>query len=179
MLDKIKTAVYCRTSTEEQHPENQLYELREYCKRQGWEIYKEYSDKISGVKESRPALDLMMQDARQKHFDIVVVWKLDRLGRSLQHLIQIIQEWKNKGIGFVCTTQNIDTTTPSGNLIFHIFGAIAEFERELITERIKLGIKRRIAEGKIQGRPKGAKDKGRRRTSGYNMRWQKKRNYPL
>ena len=167
----MKIAIYCRTSTEEQHPENQLLELREYCKRQGYEIYKEYIDQISGIKESRPALDMLMQDARLKYFDIVIVWKLDRLGRSLSHLIQVIQEWKNKKIDFICTTQGIDTTTSTGQFIFHIFGAIAQFEREMITERIRLGIKRRKAEGKPLGRLKGAKDSVPRKRLGYYERW--------
>lgn len=157
---------------------NQLIVLREYCARQGYDVYKEYSDKISGAKESRPAFDVLMQDARQKYFDIVVIWKLDRLGRSLQHLIQIIGEWKNKGIGFVCTTQNIDTTTPSGTLIFHIFGAIAEFERQLITERIRLGLARARKEGKKLGRQKGARDKKARKRLGYFQRWSNKKTSP-
>lgn len=169
----MKIAIYVRTSTQDQHPENQLIELRAYAKRNKWKVYRAYSDQISGVKESRPGLDLLMQDARDKKFSAVLIWKLDRLGRSLQHLIQVIQEWKNKGINFICMTQNIDTTTPSGQLIFHIFGAIAEFERELITERINLGIARRKKQGKPMGRPEGSKDKKRRRTSGYVNRWAK------
>lgn len=170
----LRVAIYCRTSKLDQHPENQLLELREYAKQQGWRIYKEYIDQIPGSKESRPALDRLMQDARQKKFDLILIWKLDRLGRSLQHLIQIVQEWRNKGINFICKTQNIDTTTPSGNLIFHIFGAIAEFERELIRERILLGLVRRKKQGKKLGRPKGSKDKKRRRRAGYINRYLKK-----
>jgi DNA invertase Pin-like site-specific DNA recombinase len=171
----MKVALYARTSTDEQHPENQFIALREYCERNKLEVYKEYTDQISGAKESRPGLDLLMQDARQGYFQAVVIWKLDRLGRSLQHLIQIIQEWNNKGINFIAITQNIDTTTPGGKLIFHIFGAIAEFEREIITERIKLSMARLKKEGKLRGRPFGAKDKKRRRTSGYNLRWQNRK----
>jgi len=167
----MKVAIYVRTSKLDQHPENQLIELREYAKQQGWVVYKEYTDQISGAKESRPALNDLMRDARDKCFDAVLIWKLDRLGRSLQHLIQIIQEWQNKGVNFICKTQNIDTTTPSGRLVFHIFGAIAEFERQLIRERILLGLARRKKEGKVMGRPMGSKDKKRRRTSGYINRW--------
>lgn len=174
---EIKVALYARTSTRDQHPENQIRVLRDYADLRKYEIYKEYIDKISGVKESRPQLDLLMQDARTKKFDAVVVWKLDRLGRSLQHLLQIIQEWKNLGVDFICTTQDINTTTPSGKLIFHIFGALAEFEREIITERIKIGVKRKKDElekkGLKYGRPKGSKDKKPRRKSGYYNRWNK------
>lgn len=171
--NKMKVAIYARTSKLDQHPENQLIDLREYSKQQGWEITKEYIDQISGAKESRPALNELMVDSRANLFDTVLIWKLDRLGRSLQHLIQIIQEWQNKDINFICKTQSIDTTTPSGKLIFHIFGAISEFERELIRERILLGLARRKKEGKLMGRPKGSSDKKRRRRSGYIARWNK------
>jgi Site-specific recombinases, DNA invertase Pin homologs len=136
----MKVAIYARTSTEEQHPENQVNELKEYAQRCGHEVSGVYVDYISGAKESRPQLDLLMQDARQKKCEAVLIWKLDRLGRSLPHLIHILEEWHNRGIGLICMTQNIDTTTPAGKLVFHIFGAIAEFERELVKERIKLSI---------------------------------------
>ncbi len=157
----MKVAIYARVSLEEiergQNPENQLMELREFVKRKGWEIYKEYVDRISGAKESRPALNDLMNDARHMHFKAVVVWKLDRLGRSLAHLIQIINEWQKLGVDFICLTQPIDTTTPGGKLIFYIFGAIAEFERDLIRERTLAGIKRARKEGKRIGRPKLSK----------------------
>jgi len=106
-----------------------------------------------------------MFDARDKKFDSVVIWKLDRLGRSLKHLLNIAEEWHNKGIGFICTSQSIDTTSPSGKLVYAILGAIAEFERELISERTKLGQKYAVNIGKR------GKDKKKRRTSGYNVRW--------
>jgi len=169
----MKVAIYVRVSTSDQHPENQLIALEEYCKLRDWEITEEYTDKISGMKESRPSLDKLMQDARQRKFDIVLVWKLDRLGRSLQHLIQIIQEFKNLEIKFVCKTENIDTTTAQGELIFNIFGAIAQFERQLIVERIKLGLERRKKQGLKLGRPFGSKDKKRRKKSGYYLRYRK------
>jgi len=153
----MKVALYCRVSKEEQIPENQEFELSDYAKNRDFEIYKTYTDKISGVKDSRPALNELMTDARNKCFDAVIVWKLDRLGRSLQHLIQIIQEWKNLNIDFICKTEPIDTTSASGELIFHIFGAIAQFERQLITERINLGLDRARKQGKHIGRPKGKK----------------------
>jgi len=170
----MKVALYCRVSKEEQIPENQEFELSDYAKNRDFEIYKTYTDKISGVKDSRPALNELMTDARNKCFDAVIVWKLDRLGRSLQHLIQIIQEWKNLNIDFICKTEPIDTTSASGELIFHIFGAIAQFERQLITERINLGLDRARKQGKHIGRPKGKKDTKIRRKSGYYQRWSKK-----
>lgn len=172
----MRIAIYCRVSKEEQNPENQIIELENYAKEKGFKIFNCYIDKISGVKDSRPALNHLMIDARNKCFDAVIVWKLDRLGRSLQHLIFMIQEWENLGIQFICKTQNIDTTSPSGKLIFHIFGAIAEFERQLIRERINLGLNRARKQGKHIGRPKGRKDNPRkpRRKSGYYQRWSKK-----
>lgn len=176
----MKVGIYCRVSKEDQHPENQIIELTEYAENRGFDVFHTYVDKISGAKDSRPALNELMIDARNKCFDAVLVWKLDRLGRSLQHLMQIVQEWYNLGIQFICKTQEIDTTTASGKLIFHIFGAIAEFERELITERIHLGIKRARKKGKHLGRPKGKKDDPRkpRRKSGYYQRWAGKKLSP-
>ena len=170
----MKVALYCRVSKEEQNPENQELELKDFAKNRDFKIYETYTDKISGAKDSRPALNELMTDARNKYFDAVIVWKLDRLGRSLQHLIQIIQEWKNLNIDFICITEPIDTTSASGELIFHIFGAIAQFERQLITERINLGLERARKQGKPIGRPKGKKDTKIRRKSGYYQRWSKK-----
>lgn len=166
-------AIYARVSKEDQHPENQVIELSDYAQSRGFRVYKTYIDRISGSKDSRPALNELMIDAREKRFNAVLVWKLDRLGRSLQHLIQVIQEWENLGIQFICKTQDIDTTKPYGRLIFHIFGAIAEFERELIRERIYLGLERAKKQGKQLGRHLGSKDKKRRKRSGYIQRWSK------
>jgi len=170
----MKVAIYCRVSTEDQHPENQVISLTKYAQDRGFEIYDTYVDRASGSKDSRPGLNGLMIDARQKKFDAVLVWKLDRLGRSLQHLIQVISEWKNLGIQFICMTEPIDTTSPSGELIFNIFGAIAQFERQLIIERIHLGLDRARKQKKVLGRPKGKKDSKVRRKSGYYQRWAKK-----
>ena len=109
-----------------------------------------------------------MMDARNKLFNIVIIWKLDRLGRSLKHLLKIAEEWQKQGIDFICVSQNIDTTSASGKLVFHILGAISEFERELISERTKLGLKNAKNVGKR------GKDKKPRRKSGYLLRYQKK-----
>lgn len=176
----MKVAIYVRVSKDDQHPENQIYELEEFAKDRNFDVYYTYVDKISGSKDSRPALNELMMDARERKFNAVLVWKLDRLGRSLQHLIQIIQEWNNLGIQFICKTQDIDTTKPSGELIFHIFGAIAQFERKLIIERINLGLERARKQGKKLGRPKGSKDKKRRKKGGYYLRYQNsKKSSPL
>jgi DNA invertase Pin-like site-specific DNA recombinase len=170
----MKVAIYCRVSKEDQHPENQVMVLTQYAENRGFEIYYTYVDRASGSKDSRPGLNELMVDAREKRFDAVLVWKLDRLGRSLQHLIQVIQEWKNLGIQFICMTEPIDTTSPSGELIFNIFGSIAQFERQLIIERINLGLDRARRQKKVLGRPKGKKDRRVRNKSGYYQRWSKK-----
>jgi len=172
----MKVAIYVRVSKEKQNLQNQTLKLTEYAKNRGFDVFHIYTDKISGSKDSRPALNHLMMDARERKFDSVLVWKLDRLGRPLQHLIQIIGEWKNLGIDFICMTEPIDTTSPGGELIFHIFGAIAQFERKLITERINLGLDRARKQGKRLGRPPGKKDNpGKpRRKSGYYQRWSKK-----
>ena len=140
----------------------------------GYEIYNIYTDRISGSKDTRPALQQLTMDAKQQKFKAVIIWKLDRLGRSLQHLIRIVEMLKLYNIDLVCKTQNIDTTTSTGKFTFYLFGAIAELERELITERINLGLERAKLKGKKLGRPKGKKDSKRRRKSGYYQRWSKK-----
>lgn len=174
----MKIGIYARTSKYEQNPENQLIALRDYAERNKFQVYKEYVDQISGAKESRPKLDELMQDARAGKFDAVMVWKLDRLGRSLQHLLNIIHEWDLKEINFICTTQNIDTTTASGRMVFHMFAVISEFERELTKERVMLGLERARRQGKALGRPPGSKDKGYRRKGGYFARYQGKKSPP-
>ena len=161
-------AIYVRVSTDEQHPEKQIDDLRNFVILSKWVIYKIYVDKISGSKSSRPSLNDLMFDMRKGLFNCVVVYKLDRLGRSLGHLITICEEFNNKGIDLVVTSQNIDTGTASGKLLFHILGAVAEFERELISERTKQGLKHAKNVGKR------GKDKKPRRKSGYNLRYQKK-----
>ena len=174
--NSMTVALYCRVSKLDQHPENQKIQLKEFAKRNNFEIYDIYIDKISGAKESRPRLNDLMTDARKKMFNAVIIWKVDRLGRSVAHMSQIIQEWQNLGIALIITTLGIDTRTPTGKLILGILSQIAEFERELIRERIHLGLERRKKQGKPLGRPKGSKDKNPkgRRKSGYYMRWAKK-----
>ena len=136
----MKVALYCRVSTEEQNTEHQEKALRKYCEAHGHEIYKVYSDVISGTTSSRPAFNELLTDMRQFKFNAIAVIKLDRLGRSLQHLLSLIEEFKNKGVHFIAVDQNLDTSSSTGILILHVLGAIAEFERNLISERTKAGL---------------------------------------
>lgn len=168
----MKSAVYIRNSTSEdkQNPKTQENPLVEYCKNKGFE-YDIFQEFASGSRESRPELDKMLKGIRQGLYDKVIVWRLDRLGRNLKHLLQLIEEFKNKNVKFVSLTEGFDTTTIQGELFFSIAGAFAQFERALIRERINAGLKRAVAENKKLGRPFGSKDKKRRRKSGYYLRW--------
>ena len=170
----MKVGIYLRVSTLDQTTMNQELELKSYCEKESYEIYKIYKDEgISGIKETRPKLDLMLKDMRNKCFDAIIVWKFDRLGRSTSHLLQVLEELKNKNVRLIATSQNIDTFTPMGKFFFTILSGFAEMEREMIRERILLGLKRRKKEGKILGRPKGSKDRGYRKKGGYFLRYKK------
>jgi DNA invertase Pin-like site-specific DNA recombinase len=152
----MRAAVYARVSTFEQEPENQLAELRRYAAAREWTIT-EYVDRgISGAKDHRPALDRLVTDARRRRVDVVVCWRLDRLGRNLRHLIALLEELQALGVAFVSLAEGIDATTPAGKLQMHILGAIAEFERARIAERVKAGLQRARAQGKQLGRPRRA-----------------------
>lgn len=164
----MKVAIYIRISTNEQDLTKQEQELRQYAKNNGYEVHNVYSDTISGMKDSRPGLNELMKDSRLKLFDAVIVYKLDRLGRSLQHLLNIIEEWQKRGIAFISVSQGMDTTQASGKLIFAVIGAIAEFERSLISERTKIGMKNAKNVGKR------GKDKHPRKKGGYYLRYQTK-----
>jgi len=168
-------AIYYRISTaDKQSLDMQVKAVRDYCNREEIKIFREYSDiGQSGKKESRPEFDLMLQDMRNKLFDCIVVYKLDRIGRSLSHLVKLFEEFNKKKINFISITQAINTTTPEGRMFLHILMVLAEYERELTVSRINAGLDRARADGKTLGRPFGAKDKKRRRTSGYVNRWQK------
>jgi DNA invertase Pin-like site-specific DNA recombinase len=152
----MTAAIYARVSTEDQDCSMQLSELRGYCERSGWPVV-EYIEKASGKAGSkRPQLQKLMADARMKRFDVVLVWKLDRFGRSLHHLIENVQALDNCGIRFIAPTQGIDTDnrSPVGKLLLHIMGAFAEFERSLIVERVRTGVKEAQKQGKHCGRPR-------------------------
>jgi len=153
---QVQAAIYARVSTTNgQSPEMQLSELREYCQRREWEIAGEYVDiGQSGARDSRPELNRLMADAKQRRFDAVLVWKLDRFGRSLRHLVNALAELEALGVAFVSLSDNLDLTTPSGRLMFQIIGAMAEFERALIQERVKAGLRAAKAKGKRLGRPR-------------------------
>lgn len=170
--NKMKAGLYLRVSTAEQTTLNQELELKKYCDREEIEVYQIYKDEgVSGSKTSRPELDLMLQDMRAGCFDCVIVWKFDRLGRSTAHLLQVLEELKNKKVRLIATSQNIDTFTPMGEFFFTILAGFSQMEREMIRERIKLGLKRRKAQGKPIGRQVGAKDKARRKRLGYFVRY--------
>jgi DNA invertase Pin-like site-specific DNA recombinase len=152
----MRAAIYARVSTFDQEPENQLVEIRRYVAARGWTAV-EYVDRgVSGAKDRRPALDRLLIDARRRRFDVLVVWRLDRLGRNLRHLITLLEELQALGMAFVSLNEGIDATTPAGKLQMHILGAIAEFERARIAERVKAGLQRARAQGKRLGRPRKA-----------------------
>jgi DNA invertase Pin-like site-specific DNA recombinase len=152
----LRVAFYARVSTSNGHqdPEMQLRELREYAKHRELTIIGEYIDKMTGSKDSRPALNRLMADAHQRKFDAVLVWKLDRFGRSLRHLVNALAELEALGLSFISLRDNLDLSTPSGRLMFQIIGAMAEFERSLIQERVKAGLRNAKAKGKRLGRPR-------------------------
>ena len=153
----MRVAIYARVSTADQSCAMQLRELREYIERRGWTAAGEYVDSgWSGAKASRPELDRLMRDASRRRFDAVLVWKLDRWGRSVAHSIQRIQELIALDIRFLAVTQNIDTdeSNPMSRFLLHIFAAFAELEREMIRERVTSGIRSAQASGKKLGRPK-------------------------
>lgn len=140
----------------------QLSELREYATRRGLNIYEEYVDQgVSGSKESRPALNRLMSDAQRCRFDAVLVWKIDRFGRSLKHLVNSLADLSAYGISFISLRDNLDLSTPSGRLMFQIIGAMAEFERALIQERVRAGLRNAKAKGKRIGRPRLVVDSAR------------------
>lgn len=167
-----RVALYARVSTlnHGQDPEMQLRELREYAAHRGCTIVREYCDQgVSGSKESRPALNDLLADARRRSFDAVAVWKLDRFGRSLKHLVTTLAELEAVGVAFVSLHDNLDLSTPSGRLMFQIIGAMAEFERALIQERVRAGIRNARAKGTRIGRPRAyanADDIARLRAAG-------------
>jgi DNA invertase Pin-like site-specific DNA recombinase len=151
----MNVALYYRVSTDEQSVEPQQQELRTHAQNRGWTVAAEFTDVISGSKASRASLDLMMTRVRQKHFDAVMVVKMDRLARSLSHFAQIVAEFDKYGVALVCPGQGIDTSksNPAGRLQMHVLAAVAEFERSLIVERTKAGLAAARARGVKLGKP--------------------------
>jgi DNA invertase Pin-like site-specific DNA recombinase len=175
----MKVAIYCRVSTKDkQDVSTQEIYLNHYANRENLEIYRTYSDiGESGSKDSRPQFDLMLNDMRQGLFDAVLVYKLDRIGRSLSHLVKLFEEFSKRKIQFISATQSINTTTAEGRMFLHILMTLAQYERELTVSRIKSGLERAREQGKAIG--KRGKDKGSRRKSGYYLRWTKKPTPPI
>jgi len=172
---EVKAALYARVSTANhgQDVNMQLRELREYCERRGLEVAGEYTDSASGAKDSRPELNRLMADAKQRRFDAVCVWKLDRFGRSLRHLVNSLADLESLGVSFISIRDNLDLSTPSGRLMFQIIGAMAEFERALIQERVRAGLRNARAKGKLLGRPRMVVDASqiaRLRSQGRSVR---------
>jgi DNA invertase Pin-like site-specific DNA recombinase len=150
----MRAALYLRVSTDRQDCENQLPDLERYAAARGWQIVKCYTDSgISGITERRPALDELVRDARRRKFDALVVWRLDRLGRNLRHLVLLVDELTALGIAFVTLAEGIDATTPAGRLQLHVLAAIAEFERARVGERVRAAHRRARAAGRHIGRP--------------------------
>src|ERR1700682_897649 len=153
----MKAAIYARVSTANngQDPRVQTRELGEFCERRGWKLVPEYVDiGISGTKEKRPALDRLMADPHKRKFDVVVVWRFDRFARSVSHLLRALETFNALGIAFVSLSEQMDTTTPAGKMVFTVLGAVAELERSLIAERVRAGLRNARAKGKTLGRPR-------------------------
>ena len=159
----MKAALYARVSTSNgQDPTMQTRELKEYCERRGWKIAGEYVDTgISGAREKRPELDRLMADAHRRRFDAVVVWKFDRFARSVSHLLRALETFKALGIEFVSLSEQMDTSTPTGKMVFTVLGAVAELERSLIAERVRAGLRNARAKGKTLGRPRRRVDRAK------------------
>lgn len=168
------TAIYCRVSTKDkQSVRTQQQYLKDYAARESLEIYNVYSDVgESGSKDSRPQFDIMLRGMRDKKFKAILVYKLDRIGRSLSHLVKLFEEFSKRDIHFISATQNINTSTAEGEMFRNMLMVFADYERKLTVSRIKDGLERARKEGKPIG--KRGKDKKRRRVSGYHLRWGKK-----
>ena len=152
----MSAAIYARVSTtgQGQSPEMQVRELREYCQRRDWQIVGEYVDAgISGAKDSRPELNKLLAEAHRRRFDAVVVWKFDRFARCVSHLLRALETFNALGVAFVSLSEQIDTSTPTGKMVFTVLGAVAELERSLIAERVRAGLRNARAKGKRLGRP--------------------------
>lgn len=168
----MRAAVYLRVSTDRQDCANQEPDIQRYVAARGWQVTKRYTDAgISGAKERRPALDELVKDARRRRFDVLGVWRLDRLGRNLRHLVLLLDELHALGIAFVTLGEGIDATTPAGRLQLHVLAAIAEFERARVGERVRAAHTRARANGRHIGRPRHqVTDADLQRTAGLSTR---------
>jgi DNA invertase Pin-like site-specific DNA recombinase len=151
----MRVAIYARVSTKDQSCELQIRDLRAYCAARGFEPAREYIDVgQSGAKEFRPELNKLMEDARKRRFDAIVVWRFDRFARSTKHLLLALEEFRSLGIQFISYQENMDTSSPLGQALFTIVSAVAQLERDLIWERVSAGLRNARANGKKLGRPK-------------------------
>ncbi len=168
-----RAALYCRVSTTGQTAENQILALRSFAAARGWVVTEFVDHGVSGAREKRPALDALLGAVRARHVDVVACVKLDRLARSVHHLVAMVREFEVLGVDLVVLDQAIDTTTPAGRLLFHVLAAISEFERDLIRDRVLAGLKRARAHGQRLGRPRVSLDlarAGRLLAEGRSMR---------
>ena len=151
----MRIGIYARVSTKDQSCELQVRDLRSYCTARGLDLVREYVDVgQSGAKDSRPELNILMDDARKRQFDAIVVWRFDRFARSTKHLLTALEEFRALGIQFISYQENVDTSTPLGQALFTIVSAVAQLERDLIRERVSAGIRNARANGKRLGRPR-------------------------
>lgn len=169
-----RVAVYVRVSTKDQSVDMQMNDLERYSRERGLGVFKVYQDNgVSGTKETRPALNDLMNDARKRRFDTVLVWRFDRFARSTKHLVNALYEFRNLGIDFISYPENIDTSSPLGEAIFTIISAMSRLERDIIAERVKGGLRKARAKGKRLGRPNGSIDINRvikRKEQGMSIR---------
>ena len=171
-----RMAIYARVSTTNhgQDVTLQTRELRQFAEARGWQTVDAYIDSgVSGAKDSRPELNRLMADAHKRRFDVVAVWRFDRFARSVSHLLRALETFNALGIAFVSLSENVDTTTPTGKMIFTVLGAVAELERSLIAERVRAGLRNARAKGKTLGRPRITVDVvriGRLRSQGRSVR---------
>jgi len=157
----MQVALYARVSTNNHHqdPEVQLKDMRAFCQYKGWEVVEVYVDKgVSGAKSSRPELNRLMEDAKLKKFQAVIVWKFDRFARNARHMLQALEVFQSNGVAFVSTTENIDTSTPTGKMVFTIIAAVAEMERNNTVERIHAGLRLARSKGHKPGKKRQALD---------------------
>jgi DNA invertase Pin-like site-specific DNA recombinase len=157
----MNVAIYARVSTTNhgQDAGMQTREMRQFTQARAWQLVDEYVDSgISGAKDSRPELNRLMADAHKRKFDVVVVWKFDRFARSVSHLLRALETFSALGIAFISLSESLDTTTPTGKMVFTVLGAVAELERSLIAERVRAGLRNAKAKGKRLGRPRKVVD---------------------
>jgi DNA invertase Pin-like site-specific DNA recombinase len=173
---KTRLAIYARVSTTNhgQDATMQTREMQQFAEARGWQIVDAYVDAgVSGAKDSRPELNRLMADAHRRKFDVIAVWKFDRFARSVSHLLRALETFNALGIAFVSLCEQMDTTTPTGKMVFTVLGAVAELERSLIAERVRAGLRNARAKGKTLGRPRVAVDAariGHLHAQGYSLR---------